>query len=148
MKTVNDILRTKGNVVWSVSPNTTVLEALKLMAEKDIGAVMVIDMGKLVGIFSERDYARRVVLEGKASKDTSVEQVMSRKVLFISPEQTTDHCMMLMTDKRVRHLPVLTENEKLLGVISIGDVVKAIISEQEYVIEQLERYITGTGYGM
>lgn len=145
MKTVDQILRAKGHAVWAVSPRSTVYEALELMAEKNIGAVLVIDEGKLVGIMSERDYARKVILKGRASRDTEVRQIMTERVAYVRPNQTTEECMALMTDKRIRHLPVL-EEDLLVGVVSIGDVVKAIISDQEFIIEQLGHYITGDVY--
>ena len=142
MTTVRDILRQKGNQIWSVSPDTTVFYALELMAEKNAGALVVLDGESLAGIFSERDYARKVILKGKASKETSVEEIMSSEVTTVDPGQSVDECMALMTDKRIRHLPVV-EGEKLVGLISIGDVVKAVISEREFIIKQLESYITG-----
>jgi len=142
MKTVAQILRTKGHEVLSVSPEMSVFDALGLMAEKNVGALLVVEGGRLTGIFSERDYARKVILKGKASRETPVREIMTSHVLYVRPEQAVDDCMALMTDKRVRHLPVLAE-EKLVGVISIGDVVKAIIAEQEFIIEQLQNYITG-----
>ena len=140
MKTVQQLLESKRYSVVSVAPSSTVLEALKVMAEKEIGAVIVIDNEHLVGIFSERDYARKVVLQGKASKDTPVREIMTDTVVCVRPEQTVDDCMNLMTDKRIRHLPVL-EHKKVIGVISIGDVVKEMLSEKEFVIKQLESYI-------
>jgi len=142
MKTVAQILRTKGHEVLSVSPELSVFDALGVMAEKNVGALLVVEGGRLAGIFSERDYARKVILKGKASKEIPVREIMTSHVLYVRPEQTIDDCMALMTDKRVRHLPVLDE-ERLVGVISIGDVVKAIIAEQEFIIEQLQNYITG-----
>ena len=142
MTTVTQLLRTKGHEVVSVSAETSVFQALKVMAEKNIGALLVIEAERLVGVLSERDYARKVILKGKASKDTSVREIMTAHVLYVRPEQTIEECMALMTAKRVRHLPVL-EEERLVGVISIGDVVKAIIAEQEFMIEQLQNYITG-----
>ncbi len=142
MTTVRDILRAKGNQIWRVSPDTTVFYALELMAEKNVGALVVLDGESLAGIFSERDYARKVILKGKASKETSVEEIMSAEVTTVDPGQSVDECMALMTDKRIRHLPVV-EGEKLVGLISIGDVVKAVISEREFIIKQLESYITG-----
>jgi len=145
MKTVGEILKAKGNAVWAVSPRATVYEALELMAEKNIGAVLVTENGRLVGIMSERDYARKVILKGRASRDTHVRDIMTEKVAYVHPNQSADECLALMTDKRIRHLPVM-EEERLAGVISIGDVVKAIISDQEFVIEQLEHYISGDVY--
>lgn len=142
MTTVRDILRAKGNQIWRVSPDTTVFYALELMAEKNVGALVVLDGESLAGIFSERDYARKIILKGKASKETSVEEIMSAEVTTVDPGQSVDECMALMTDKRIRHLPVV-EGEKLVGLISIGDVVKAVISEREFIIKQLESYITG-----
>ncbi|MFI5395251.1 MAG: CBS domain-containing protein [Candidatus Binatia bacterium] len=140
MKTVGDVIKKKGNHVWSVSPGTTVYDTLKLMAEHDIGAVVVIEDGRPVGIFSERDYARRVILKGRTSKDTPVREVMVSRVVFVRPEQGIEECMALMTDKHVRHLPVL-ERGTLSGMLSIGDVVKEMISEKEFIIEQLANYI-------
>jgi len=142
MKTVSQLLRTKGQAILSVSPEIPVFEALQVMAEKNVGALLVVEGGELVGIFSERDYARKVILKGKSSKDTPVQEIMSSHVLYVRPEQTIEDCMALMTDKRVRHLPVL-EQGKIAGVISIGDVVKALIAEQQFIIEQLQNYITG-----
>ena len=136
MKTVAQLLRTKRNEVLSISPEAPVFEALGVMADKNVGALLVVDGESLVGIFSERDYARKVVLRGKSSKETPVREIMSSRVLYVRPEQSVDECMALMTDKRVRHLPVL-DQAKVVGVISIGDVVKAKIDEQEFVIEQL-----------
>ena len=143
MKTVSMLLQSKGDDAWSVSPGTTVYDALVLMAEKNVGALLVVEGGRLVGIFSERDYARKVILQGKSSRHTSVGEIMTSRVVYVRPEQTIEECMALMTDKRIRHLPVL-EGDRVIGVISIGDVVKAIISEQEFMIEQLENYIAGT----
>ena len=143
MKFVGEILSAKGTDVWSVTPQHTVFAALVLMAEKEVGALLVLDGESLVGVFSERDYARKVILEDKSSKDTSVSEVMSAPVFSVGPDQSIEDCMSLMTEKRARHLPVL-EDGKLIGLISIGDVVKAVISEREAVIGQLESYITGT----
>ena len=142
METVGQLLRAKGHDVWSVSPGASVYEALELMAEKNIGAVLVVDQGRLVGIMSERDYARKVILKGRFSRDTPVRNIMTERVVYVRPEQTLGQCMALMTEKRIRHLPVMA-NDQLIGVISIGDVVKAIISDQEFTIEQLENYIMG-----
>jgi CBS domain-containing protein len=140
MKTVQQLLETKRHGVVSVSPDTTVLDALRVMAEREIGAVLVTEGEHLVGVFSERDYARKVVLHGKASKDTPVREIMTDRVVCVRPTQTIEDCMNLMTDKRIRHLPVL-DNKKIVGVISIGDVVKEMLSEQAYLIQQLESYI-------
>ncbi len=144
MKTVKDLLKGKGYDIWAVAPDDSVYDALKLMADKNVGAVLVMDADHLVGILSERDYARRVLFKGKLPEETPVREIMTEKVLWVRPDQTVEECMALMTNKRVRHLPVF-EGDQLIGVISIGDVVKAIISEQEFMIEQLEHYITG-GY--
>lgn len=145
MPSARDILRIKGYAVWSVGPDSMVIDALRLMAEKNLGAVLVMDEGRLVGILSERDYARKVVLLGRSSKDTPVREIMTERVVYARPDQTAEECMAVMTDKRVRHLPVI-EDDKVIGVVSIGDVVKSIISEQSFIIEQLEHYISGTYY--
>lgn len=142
MGTARQVLKEKGAVVWSVSPEATVFEALELMAKKNIGAVLVMKDGKLEGIFSERDYAHRGILEGHHSKETKVSHLMTKAVLHIGPETTMDECMLLFTEKRIRHLPVL-ENGSAIGVISIGDVVKDVISEQKRVIRDLGNYISG-----
>jgi CBS domain-containing protein len=144
MKTVSEILKNKGNQIWSVSPETTVYKALIIMADKSIGALLVVDSsGNPVGVLSERDYARKVILVGKSSKDTMVKEIMSSKVIFITPERSPEECMALMINKRIRHLPVL-DNGKLVGFISIGDVVKAVFDEKEFVIDQLVQYIKDT----
>jgi CBS domain-containing protein len=143
MTTVKSVLHTKGNNIYSIAPEATVFDALKIMAEKNIGALLVMQKEKVVGIFSERDYARKIVLKGESSHTTAVQDVMTSGVLSVHSEQSIDECMALMTNKHVRHLPVL-ENGNLIGLISIGDVVKAIISEHEYTIKQLENYITGS----
>ncbi len=143
MKLVSQLLTAKGHDVWSIAPDTTVLNALQLMADKKIGALLVLADDKLVGVFSERDYARKVILKGKSSNDTPVRDVMSSDIVCVVPDQTTELCMSLMTEKRVRHLPVV-DDDKVVGIISIGDVVKAVIADREDVIEQLEQYITGT----
>ena len=142
MITVRHILEAKGGHIWSVSPDTTVYDALKLMAEKNLGVVLVQKGDKLMGIFSERDYARKIILKGKSSRETAVEEIMTPDVVTVEPKNSIEECMGLMTNKRIRHLPVI-ESEKIVGVVSIGDIVKAIISEQEYTIKQLENYITG-----
>jgi CBS domain-containing protein len=142
MITVGSVLQEKGDRIWSVSPESMVYDALTLMAEKNLGAVLVMDGARIAGIFSERDYARKVTLKGKSSRETPVKEIMTQDVLFVRPGHSIEDCMALMTDKRIRHLPVM-EGEKLMGVISIGDVVKAIISENKFVIKQLEDYISG-----
>lgn len=144
MLTVRELLAKKGSEVWSVSPDATVYDALQLMAARNVGAVLVLDDGELAGILSERDYARQVILKGKASRDTPVRDIMTTAVVSVSPERTIDDCMALMTERRIRHLPVL-QSDVLLGVLSIGDVVKAVISEKEFHIEQLESYIASSG---
>lgn len=143
MRTVREILLNKGYDIYSVSPDDTVFDALKLMAQKKIGALLVIDKGSVTGIMSERDYARKVVLEGRSSKDVYVKEIMSDKVLYVDIDRQVEECMALMIDKRIRHLPVF-ENQRLSGIISIGDVVKGIIDEKEFVINQLVQYITST----
>ena len=142
MKTVAQILNLKGHEVWSVHPQDTVLDSLKLMSEKGVGAILVMDGDKLVGIVTERDYARKVILEGKSSMNTTVSEIMSGKVLCVAPDRTVDECMALMTDKRARHLPVV-DQKRVIGVVSIGDLVKATISEQQILIDQLQNYIAG-----
>lgn len=142
MKLVKHILDSKGNDIWFIAPDDTVLNAIKLMAEKKIGALLVMENERLSGIVSERDYARKVILLGKASNQTPVRDIMTAEVVSTRPDQTVEQCMELMTDKRIRHLPVI-ENDKVVGVLSIGDLVKAIIAEQKFQIEQLENYMTG-----
>ena len=141
MKTVREMLLNKGNKIFSISPERKIFEALQLMAEKEVGALLVLDGESLVGIFSERDYARKVALEGKSSKECLVAEVMSSNVIYVEVDTATDECMALMINKKVRHLPVYDKG-KLVGVISIGDVVNAIIDEKEFEINQLVRYIT------
>lgn len=142
MYTAKDILNAKGHDVWSVSPETTVLDALKVMADKEVGAVLVLDGDRLLGILSERDYARKVVLAGRSSKDSPVSAVMTTHVVCVSPERSVEECMALMTEKRLRHLPVL-EHKKVTGVVSIGDLVKAMIDDREMTIAHLQSYIAG-----
>ncbi len=142
MDRVWQILENKGHEVWSIGPDDTVLQALQRLAEKDIGALVVLDGGEVAGIFSERDYARKVILHGKTSAETRVHEVMSSRVLYVRPDQSVDECMAVMTENHIRHLPVM-DGERLVGVISIGDLVKSVISHQEFIIEQLENYITG-----
>lgn len=140
MESVSQLLRNKGGGVLSVTPETSVYDALKLMAEKNVGALLVMEGGALRGIMSERDYARKVILLGKSSQDIAVRDIMSDKVVTVSPTQTVDACMALMTDRRIRHLPVV-DNGRVIGVLSIGDLVKAVIAEQQQTIQQLESYI-------
>ena len=143
MKTrVKDILNVKGGQVWAVSPDDTVFKALEVMAEHDIGAVLVMEGDELRGILSERDYARKVILLGRASRDTPVREIMTAEVKTVSPDDTIDQCMASMTKKHIRHLPVV-EGGKVVGVISIGDVVKAVIDDQAFMLDQMEAYITG-----
>ena len=143
MKFVDQLLEGKGRDVWSVTPGDTVYDALELMAEKGIGALVVLDGNDLAGLFSERDYARKVILEGRSSRDTLVRDIMSARVVCVSPEQTIQDCMGLMSEKRIRHLPVVA-GDRIVGLVSIGDVVKAVIADQEEVIEYLEHYIMGS----
>lgn len=144
MKTVREILINKGHQVWSVLPDMTVYKALIIMADKSIGALLVVDkLGNPVGVLSERDYARKVILVGKSSKETMVKEIMSSKVIYITPERSPEECLALMSNKRIRHLPVL-DNGKLTGFISIGDVVKAVLDEKEFTIDQLVQYIKDT----
>jgi CBS domain-containing protein len=140
MKSVKQLLGAKGAQIFSVRPESKVIDALRLMAEKNVGALVVLEGTRLVGIFSERDYARKVILQGKSSGEISVREIMTSDVVTIEPERTVEECMALVTLRRIRHLPVV-ENEQLLGVISIGDLVKEVIAEQEQTIRQLESYI-------
>ncbi|MES9825613.1 MAG: CBS domain-containing protein [Candidatus Thiodiazotropha endolucinida] len=141
MLTVNQLLQRKGYDIETINPNATVFEALQSMADNEIGSLVVVENKKIVGLFSERDYARNIILKGRTSKETRVKEIMSSQVLVVNPEQTTEECMAIMTEKRIRHLPVMKDKE-LVGIISIGDLVKAIIEEQQFVIEQLVRYIS------
>ncbi len=141
MKTVEQILDGKGSDVWSITPDASVLEAIKLMAEKEVGALLVMTGEKPVGIVSERDYARKVILKGR-SQETSIQDIMTTHVVYVSPDQSIEECMALMTEKHIRHLPVM-DGEQLRGMLSIGDLVKAVIAEQKLVIKELERYISG-----
>ena len=140
MKTIRQLLQAKGSAVVSIAPDARVIDALKLMAEKDIGALLVMDGGRVAGILSERDYARKVILKGKSSSDILVRDIMTEKVVTVQPGQTVEECMALMTSKRVRHLPV-TEGDRLIGLLSIGDLVKEVIADQEQTIKELESYI-------
>lgn len=141
-KTVADILQVKGRQVWTIAPDATVFEALNIMASKDIGALVVIENERIAGVITERDYARKVILKDKRSKETLVREIMSRTFVFIGPQEDLEVCMALMTNKKVRHLPVM-EQERLTGMISIGDVVKGIIDHKEFIIDQLEKFIKG-----
>ena len=142
--TIGNILQLKGRTVWSVSPEATVLEAIQLLADKNVGVLMVMSGEKLVGVFSERDYTRKVVLKGRTSKETKVGEITSALVVSVTETHSVDECMRLMTEQRVRHLPVL-EGGKLVGLVSIGDLVNWIISSQNVALEQMESYLTG-GY--
>ncbi|MFT2009835.1 CBS domain-containing protein [Pontibacter sp. 13R65] len=141
MGTVRHILQKKGHAILTIDPNSTVYSALELMVENNVGALMVMDADRFVGIFTERDYARKVILKGKASKETLIKEIMSEHPATVSPNNTVEECMQLMTQKYIRHLPVLEDNS-LVGLISIGDVVKYLIEEQKFIIENLEHYIT------
>ena len=143
MISIRQLLEGKGSEVWSTSPNASVYEALQLLAEKNIGALVVLRDGELVGVVSERDYARKVVLHGKTSMKTPVKEIMTEEVITVGIGSTVEEAMALMTDKRIRHLPVV-EGERIVGVVSIGDLVKAIMADQEFTIDQLEKYISGT----
>ncbi len=140
MKSVAQLLALKSGGIVGIAPDATVLDAVKLLAEKNVGAVLVMDGTRLVGMFSERDYARKVVLQGRSSSNTPVREVMTRDVVFVTPTHTNEDCMALMTDKHIRHLPVVA-NDQVVGLLSIGDLVKDIISEQQFIISQLESYI-------
>jgi CBS domain-containing protein len=140
MKTLKQLLEAKGRNVYSITPDARVFDALKLMADKSVGALIVMEGDRLAGIISERDYARKVILHGKSSHDLQVREIMTSRVITVHPGQTVEECMALMTEKRIRHLPV-TEGERLIGVLSIGDLVKEVIAEQRQTIEQLESYI-------
>ena len=142
MKTVADLLGGKRTAVWSTTPDTIVFDALTMMAEKNVGALPVLDGDRLVGIFSERDYARKIILKGRTSRETAVREIMTANVVSIRPDETVERCMSVMTEKHFRHLPVV-ESGRLVGIISIGDVVKSVIEEQEATISHLQGYITG-----
>ena len=141
MKSVKQLLEDKGHDVHAIGPDASVYDALKLMADKEVGALVVLDDGAVVGVISERDYARKVILKGGSSKKMAVKEIMTTRVIYTRPDQSIEECMVLMTEKRVRHLPVM-DGDQLAGVVSIGDLVKAIIAEQQFIIEQLEQYIS------
>ncbi|NCF26575.1 MAG: CBS domain-containing protein [Gammaproteobacteria bacterium] len=142
MDTLLQLLNSKGNEVWTIHPDETVLDAIQKMAAKDVGSLVVIEDGKPVGIFTERHYARKVFLKGRHSPTTAIREIMSTHIVCVSPEQTIEECMAVMTDKRIRHLPVLDHGE-LVGIVSIGDLVKSRLADQEFIIEQLAHYIHG-----
>ncbi len=141
MSTVHDLLTVKGNTVWALTPEDSVFDAIKLMDDKSVGALAVVHNGKLSGILSERDYARKVILKGRSSKETRVKEIMTTQVYYTVPDQSIEACLVMMSNRHIRHLPVM-RNDRLIGMISIGDVVKEIIREQKMKIEQLENYIT------
>ena len=141
MKTLRQLIAGKHKPIATVDPDSTVLHALEIMAENDVGALLVLDGERLAGVFSERDYARKVILQGKSSKELKVREIMTDKVFYVTPETSIEQCMAIMTDKHIRHLPILENGEKVLGIISIGDVVKETISQQQFIINQLENYI-------
>jgi CBS domain-containing protein len=140
MKTIRQIIKLKGHNIWTISPAARVFDALQVMAEKDIGALLVVDGKTLVGVFSERDYARKVILKGKSSKNTRISEIMSSPPIFIEPDNTIEQGLALMSAKHIRHLPVLEDNQ-MLGIVTIGDLVKTLIDEQKMTIDHLERYI-------
>ena len=142
MATVKQLLQGKGHDIWSIGPEASVYDAVAMMADKEVGALLVMEGDSLVGVLSERDYARKVMLQGRSSTDTKIKEIMTSRVAYARPDQSVEDCMGMMTDKRVRHLPVM-DGDKVLGIISIGDLVKAIIEEQQHVIKQLEQYISG-----
>lgn len=147
MTTVSQLLRKKGTDVVTIGPQATVFEALQLMADRNIGALPVMENGKMLGIFSERDYARKVILQGRSSKETSVADLMTQNVFFVKPSRTMEDCMVLMSGKHIRHLPVMEDGKALLGIVTMRDVVKELISSKENTIRELETYISG-GYSM
>ncbi len=140
MNFVSQILKNKGGNIWSIAPHETAYKALQIMSEKNLGCLLVIDKGKTVGIFTERDYSRKVILKGKSSKTTPVSELMTKEVLFVDPGTSVEDCMALMIEKCVRHLPVM-EKKKLVGLVTVGDVVKQLIIDQKFKIQELERYL-------
>ncbi len=142
MASVKQLLQGKGHEIWSIDPDASVYDAIAMMADKEVGALVVLEDNSLVGVLSERDYARKVVLQGRSSKDTKIRDIMTSRVAYARPDQSVEDCMAMMTDMRIRHLPVM-DGDELIGIISIGDLVKAIIEEQQHVIAQLEQYISG-----
>ena len=145
MISIKELLKKKSGDIWSISPQASVYQALELMAQKEVGALLVMENDKLVGIFSERDYARKIILKGKASKETPVSELMTTNVYYVTPDNTLEEAMALMTSKHIRHLPIMNQG-KISGIVTLGDVVKKIISEQKLTIDELENYVTG-GYG-
>ncbi len=143
MATVSNILKSKSNITFSITPETTVYNALEIMVEKNVSALLIVENEKLTGIFTERDYARKVILKGKASKETLIEEIMTENPITVSPSSSIEDCMRLMTSRFIRHLPVV-EDDNLIGIISIGDVVKYVIEEQKFIIENMQHYITGS----
>lgn len=146
MLTVKDLLKTKGNQVWSVSPESTVIETLQMLADKDVGALLVLEGDQIAGIISERDFVRSIAKTGRCTLNTTVLEYMTKEVITIRPDQSLVECLQLMTKEKIRHLPVM-DGEKLVGLISIGDVVKELISDNEIMIKNLQNYIEGGGYG-
>jgi len=144
MTNVGNLLTSKGREIWSIAPDKSIFDALEMMADKNVSGLLVLESGKLVGIFTERDYARKLILKGKSSKNTKVSDLMTKNILYVGSKNTIEDCMKLMTGKRVRHLPVI-DTGRLIGIVTIGDLVKQIISEQQTTIHQLENYISG-GY--
>ena len=143
MKTLRQFIAGKNKPIATIAPEETVLRALELMAKHDVGALLVLEGDRLAGVFSERDYARKVILQGKASKSTKVSEIMTEKVVYVTLDRTIEECMAIMTEKHFRHLPVLDDNQMVVGIVSIGDVVKEMVSQQKFIIGQLENYITG-----
>ena len=143
MKTLKQLIESKNKRLAAVAPDQSVLRALEVMAENDVGALLVLDGKRLAGVFSERDYARKVILQGKASKTTKVSEIMTGKVVYVTLNRTVEECMAIMTEKHFRHLPVLDDDHNVVGIVSIGDLIKEMISQQKFIIDQLENYITG-----